>query len=482
MDPTSGGPCQGIRQSIPALSELGCDNEVLCLDPPGETFGVCDPFVVHRIGRGRGPWKYHRGLVPWLIEHLPGYDAVIIHGLWLHHSFAMTRAVGWLRRHAGAGGLRSVSGEADAVGGGAGAKPAASALPLTGCSFGGVRVPRVFVMPHGMLDPWFQREPSRRLKAIRNWMVWKVAEHRVISQADGVLFTCQRELELAREPFRPYRPRRELNVGYGVAPPPAATPSMRQAFDAAVPELGGRPYLLFLSRIHPKKGVDLLLRAYGELRTQRCSPSPPAPLPEAGRGEPDSYAHPHSPAPLPEAGRGEPDSYGRPHSTAALPEAGRGEPDRSVGSLPALVIAGPLDSEYARQMRSLARQPGTPDVFFAGMLSGEAKWGALHGCDAFVLPSHQENFGIAVVEAMACGRPVLISDQVNICREIVDAGAGLVRPDTAAGTTALLRDFAETSAGDHDKMASAAKACYAAHFQIEQAAARMLRAITAISH
>ena len=91
------------------------------------------------------------------------------------------------------------------------------------------------------------------------------------------------------------------------------------------------------------------------------------------------------------------------------------------------MIAGPgLDTAFGREMRQLAEslcpQPSTltpqPAVFFPDMLTGDAKWGALYGCEAFVLPSHQENFGIAVVEALACGKPVLISNQVNIWREI----------------------------------------------------------------
>jgi hypothetical protein len=75
------------------------------------------------------------------------------------------------------------------------------------------------------------------------------------------------------------------------------------------------------------------------------------------------------------------------------------------------------------------------------MLAGDSKWGALYGCEAFVLPSHQENFGIAVVEALACGKPVLISDQVNIWREIVEDGVGMVEGDTEEGVEKLLRRF-----------------------------------------
>ena len=58
------------------------------------------------------------------------------------------------------------------------------------------------------------------------------------------------------------------------------------------------------------------------------------------------------------------------------------------------------------------------------MLTGDAKWGAFFGSEAFILPSHQENFGIAVAEALACGRPVLLADKVNIAEDIADGWRG----------------------------------------------------------
>ena len=69
---------------------------------------------------------------------------------------------------------------------------------------------------------------------------------------------------------------------------------------------------------------------------------------------------------------------------------------------------------------------------FTGMLLGEEKLAVLRDAQMFVLSSYSENFGIAVIEAMACGLPVVISDQVNIWREVDAAGAGLVVPCAAA--------------------------------------------------
>ena len=246
-------------------------------------------------------------------------------------------------------------------------------------------------MPHGMLDPWFQRDKSRRLKAIRNSIYWWLFERRALNSADALLFTCEEELRLARTTFGGYRPKREINIGYGIAEPPVFEMQMREAFQGKCPELGNNRYLLFLGRIHPKKGVDLLIRAYAEvLKT-----------------------------------------------------------DKLKTPLPDLVIAGPgWETSYGRQMRQLMDAANceilpenAPRIHSVGMLEGDSKLGALFGCEAFVLPSHQENFGISVVEALACGKLVLISNKVNIWREIVEAGAGIVGDDTVEGIKNLLASW-----------------------------------------
>jgi glycosyltransferase involved in cell wall biosynthesis len=247
-----------------------------------------------------------------------------------------------------------------------------------------------------MLDPWFQRDKSRRFKAIRNSIYWWLFERHAVNFADALLFTCEEELRLARTTFRGYQPKKEINIGYGIAEPPVFESQMREAFQTKCPELGNSPYMLFLGRIHPKKGIDLLIRAYAEvLKTEKLKTIPPH-----------------------------------------------------------LVIAGPgWDTSYGRQMRQLIdtanaeirsenfnlKTENSPRIHVVSMLEGDSKWGALYGCEAFLLPSHQENFGIAVVEALACGKPVLISNKVNIWREIAEGNAGMVEDDTLKGVRQLLR-------------------------------------------
>lgn len=216
---------------------------------------------------------------------------------------------------------------------------------------------------------------------------------------------------LARETFIPYHPAMEVNVGYGILPPPEYNPYMQQTFQLKCAGLQGKPYLLFLSRIHEKKGVDLLVKAYIQLVKENKSTN-----------------------------------------------------------MPHLVIAGPgIESSFGKAVQeTVAKEAMVRDlIHFPGMLSGDAKWGAFYGCEAFVLPSHQENFGIAVVEALACGKAVLISDQINIWKEIIGQKAGLVANDTMSGVYILLEDWLNLSQDNRYFMESNSKKLYENKFDIQ---------------
>ena len=105
------------------------------------------------------------------------------------------------------------------------------------------------------------------------------------------------------------------------------------------------------------------------------------------------------------------------------------------------------------------------------------KWGAFRGCEAFVLPSHQENFGIVVAEAMAAARPVLISDKVNIWREVEASGGGMVEPDTLAGALRLLDRFMALPRAERAEMGAKARAGFLARFEISRSFASIKQAL-----
>ncbi len=326
VNPKGGGPMEGIRQITPVLTALGHETELACLDAPDAPWLADCPLKVHALGPGRTSYGYAPGMLPWLRQHAPEFDAVIAHGLWQYGSFAVWRAL-----H-------------------------------------GSRTP-YFVYTHGMLDPWFKR--TYPLKHLKKSLYWPWGEYRVLRDARAVLFTCEEEKRLARQSFRLYRAN-EAVVSYGTAGPKGDPAALRAAFLASFPDLSGKRLILFLSRIHVKKGCDLLIEAFS-----RVAASDPA-------------LH--------------------------------------------LVMAGPDQEGIQPGLQRLAEERGIGDrLTWTGMLAGDKKWGAFYASEAFALPSHQENFGIAVAEALACGLPVLISDKVNIWREIEADGAGFVAEDTQPG-------------------------------------------------
>ena len=270
-----------------------------------------------------------------------------------------------------------------------------------------------FVFPHGMLDPWFKR--TYPLKHWKKWLYWPWADYRVLRDARAVLFTSEEERRAARESFWLYRCN-EIVVNYGVAAPAENGESQTQAVLERFPELRGRRAFVFLGRIQEKKGCDLLIRAFAK--------------------------------------------------TAACDDSIR------------LVFAGPDQTGWAKQLAALAGELNLGGkILWTGMLSGDLKWGMLRLAETFVLPSHQENFGIAVAEALACGTPVLISNKVNIWREIEQDQAGFVDEDDELGTTRLIERWLALPGEEKKAMRMRAKQCFQSRYEVAGAAEAIIRTI-----
>ncbi len=371
-NPTDGGPIEGVKQFAAVSPKEEVSIELASLDAPDAPWLKSFPLPVYPLGPGRGTYAYSPRLIPWLRSHAGSYDCIIVNGLWQFNGLGTCLAL------------------------------ANSSTPY-------------FVFSHGMLDPWFKK--AYPLKHLKKRLYWLWGEHRVLSRATGVCFTCEEERRLARESFRPYRVN-EVVVGYGTAGPPEHCDAAEQqrAFLEAFPQIAGHRFLLFLSRIHRKKGCDLLIKAFARI-------------------------------------------------AASDPEL-------------RLVMAGPDSVGWQPELEALATRSGVAErVLWTGMLSGDVKWGGFRSAEAFVLPSHQENFGIAVAEALACGLPALITDKVNIWKEIVGDGAGLVEADTAEGITRLLEAWQGMSAASRSLMREKARHCFTERFDIRAVNRQRLAAL-----
>lgn len=371
LDPGVGGVAAAVLELSRGLAKRGHKVEIVVLDDPSAAWVANIDLTVHALGTGLTSYRYSRVLLPWLRQHGGDYDRVIVNGIWQYLTFAA-----W-RRYAG------------------------SSIPY-------------YVFPHGMLDPWFKK--TFPLKQLKKWLYWPWAEYRVLRDAEAVIFTSEEERLLARKSFWLYRAREKVSP-LGVEAPPILS-NAKSEFLSRYPQLQNTRNFLFLGRLHPKKGCDILLDAFARIRSN----------------DPIS-----------------------------------------------LIMAGPDQIGWEPDLRrQVARLNLTDRVVFTGMLQGAMKQGALASADAFILPSHQENFGISVVEALAAGLPVLISERVNIWREIDADRAGYIESDNVEGTIRLLQRWIDTAPTERETMRQNARNCFEQRFEIDRAVDSLLQVLNEV--
>jgi glycosyltransferase involved in cell wall biosynthesis len=264
-----------------------------------------------------------------------------------------------------------------------------------------------------MLDPWFNQ--AYPLKAIKKKLYWKLFEHNVLESAYRVVFTCEEERRLARGVFSPYNIKEQV-IGYGIADPQIDANQCREQFYAKYPDLKSKKIILFVGRIDTKKGCDLLLLGFKRLL-------------DSLNGKSSEYH---------------------------------------------LVFAGPPEEKYFQELKALEKSCALEKhVTWTGMLLGDIKWGAYLAADVFCLPSHQENFGIVVAEALSVRCPVLISNKVNIHHEISESNGGFVDGDSIDGAFRMLEKWHQLPAGGKDLMRASARECFQRNFLVSESAKKL---------
>jgi glycosyltransferase involved in cell wall biosynthesis len=318
LDPESGGPAEALRGLATAQAKAGLGTAVLATWKRGADLRFVEELkasgvAVHLIGPCYGPFCWRQGLARTTRELVQDVDVVHIHALWEDIQHQSARA----------------------------AQKFGKPYIIRAC---------------GMLDPWSLSQ-GRWKKAI----YMRLRLRGDLQGAAALHFTTAIE--------------RDLTQSLGLATRAIVEPNgIRIGEFESLPERGKfrsrfgipdtLPVCLFLSRVHPKKGLDFLLPAFAALKIP---------------------AH--------------------------------------------LVIAGPVEAGYRTTLESeISRLQLEKHVQFVGMLRGQEKLSAFVDADLFVLPSRQENFGNAVVEALAAGLPVVISDQVNLWPEIRGTEFGSVVP------------------------------------------------------
>ncbi len=275
-------------------------------------------------------FKYSRPFAQWLHNHVSDFDLVHIHAVFNHACIAAARA------------CREK------------------------------RVPYV-VRPLGTLDPW-----SMQQKSLRKKVFWYAGIKKMLSEATAIHYTTIGEQQAVETSLH-------LNHGFviplGVELKAAREASAAAEFSAELSALRDHPYVLVLSRLHPKKALDILLQAFLSLHQR------------------DEFQSWH------------------------------------------LVLAGAGPDDYVAALkRMVAEDNATGFVTFPGWLQGDQKEAALRNAQLLALTSYQENFGLCVMESLARGVPVLISPHVNLAPEIEMAGAGWITKVDKSSVEAALEE------------------------------------------
>jgi glycosyltransferase involved in cell wall biosynthesis len=332
VGPLRGGPSAVVRQLASNLATAGIESHVATTNDNGPgTLDVGCGIPVADAGatywffpRQLAFYTFSWPLAEWLRRHTADYDIVHIHALF---SWAALPASYWACYR---------------------------------------DVPYV-VRPLGTLNTWGMENRRPWVKASS----YRLIESRVVAHAALMHYTSEQE-RIEAESLG-------ITTRGAVIPNALATstPAAKGAFRSRYSAIAGRQVVLFLSRIDPKKGVDLLLHAMVDVSRTRDA---------------------------------------------------------------VLVIAGDYSTPHGGDLKQLAASLGIGErVIWTGFLHGDSKAAALADADVFVLPSHSENFGIAVAEAMAAGVPVVVSDQVAISTDVAAADAGMVvRCDAAQLAAAIV--------------------------------------------
>jgi glycosyltransferase involved in cell wall biosynthesis len=326
----TGGPGQAIFPMCSALSAEGVEVLLASTDadlPPQNRPGGPKRGAITRHKnipaiffptQLRTAFQYSRQFAIWLDEHVSDFDVVHIHAIFNHSCIAAARS----------------------------------------CFRKGIPY---LVRPLGSLDPW-----SMKQKSLRKTIFWSVAGKTMLTRAAAIHYTAKGEQQAVET---------SLGLNHGVVVPLGVEKPTTPGTDAVVklaarfPSLLDHPYVLVLSRIHPKKGLDVLIKAFA--------------------------------------------------SVLARPEFHNWR----------LVIAGEGEADYLASLKRIVdERKATEFVVFSGWLQGENKEVALSNASLLALPSYQENFGLCVMEALAYGVPVLISPHVNLAPDIETAKAGWIAP------------------------------------------------------
>jgi len=360
INPASGGVIESIILKNILYKELKIDCEITCLDNFSEKLLLDKRLpLVNFLGINKNPIINYFNFSKWLNRNIKKYDLIIYDGIWQFTNYALWKI--------------------------------AKKFNV-----------KYHIAVHGMLDPWFNRDIIKYLKKL---IFWWLIQYRVLRDAKSVIFNTKEEARLAsKASFFPYKLKNNI-ISHPVEGNPYINKIKNNSFLKKFPKLRKKRILLYLGRIHEKKGLDLLLKAFKKF---------------------------------------------------------------SLNKEIHLVISGPHQKKYINNIKKLIDILNLKNhVTFTGPLYNKIKWDAYYASEIFCLPTHQENFGLTLAEAMSSKRPVITTNKTNIWKHIKNYKAGFVGDDNVISLQKKIQKWLSLNKKEYNVMCINSFKCFNQKFSKE---------------
>ncbi len=245
---------------------------------------------------------------------------------------------------------------------------------------------------------------SEKLNTLKKKIYWFFIEQKNLINSKSLLLTSVNEKRLLNNTFVNTKNIKKTVVEYGIKKPKINIKKLEKKFYTSFKILRNKKFFLYLGRFHKKKGCEILLKSMKMILSK----------------------------------------------------------NKKIY----LLMAGP-SNDYKTDLIKLSKKLGIEkNIIWSDFLKTDLKWASILRCEAMVLSSHGENFGISIIESLAMSRPVLITNKVNTANYIKKTSSGFVSDDKINGFYKILRNFIKLSNKSKMKMRFNALNCYIKYFNL----------------
>ena len=262
---------------------------------------------------------------------------------------------------------------------------------------------KYFIFTHGQLDPFFSKN---FLKVIKKKLYWFFFEKYNLLQSKKVLVTSKKEIKFLKNTFVNTDGIKFKKIQYGIVKENFNKKKILSKFYKKFKYLKNKNFYLFLGRYHEKKGCDILIESINNLKNEFND---------------------------------------------------------------VILMCGPLEnSNYLKNLHNLIKKYNLEKkVILSGAIYGDLKWGAIVESKAMLLASHGENFGVALVESLSLGKPVITTNKVGISDDIIKYKAGIISNDDVESFTRNFKKFINYSKNKNKNMSINAIKCFNSNFDLK---------------